>query len=102
MPDTNDEDRRLRSAALQNAQSILAARQRAEHDLLQAQEALRKQSEWLRIALSSIGDAVIATDADGRVTFLNGVAESLTGWAQAEAAGRPLPEVFRVVDERTR
>ena len=76
----DDEEERLRSVALQNAQSILAARQRAE-------EALRKQSEWLRITLASIGDAVISTDAEGRVTFLNGVAESLTGWTQAEAAG---------------
>jgi PAS domain S-box-containing protein len=91
----DDEEERLRSVALQNAQSILAARRRAE-------EALRKQSEWLRITLASIGDAVISTDAEGRVTFLNGVAESLTGWPQAEALGRPLPEVFHVVDERTR
>ena len=50
--------RRLRSVALQNAQSILLARRRAE-------DALRKQSEWLRITLSSIGDAVISTDAEG-------------------------------------
>src|SRR5262249_50023320 len=47
---------------------------------------LQKQSEWLRITLASIGNAVICTDAEGRVTFLNRVAESLTGWAQAEAA----------------
>ena len=88
----DDEDDRLRTVALQNARSILLARQRAE-------EALRKQSEWLRITLASIGDAVITTSADGRVTFLNGVAEALTGWNQAEAAGRPLPDVFRVVNE---
>ncbi len=55
-----------------------------------AEEALRKQSEWLRITLASIGDAVISTDAEGRVTFMNGVAEALTGWPQAEAVGRPL------------
>jgi PAS domain S-box-containing protein len=91
----DNEEERLRSVALQNAQSILLARRRAE-------EALRKQSEWLRITLSSIGDAVISTDAEGRVTFMNGVAESLTGWPQAEAIGRPLPEVFHIVNERTR
>ena len=63
---------------------------------------MRKQSEWLRITLASIGDAVISTDAEGRVTFLNGVAEALTGWPQAEAAGRPLPDVFHIVNEQTR
>jgi PAS domain S-box-containing protein len=91
----NDEEELLRSVALQNARSILLARQRAE-------EALAQQSEWLRITLSSIGDAVISTDAEGRVTFLNGVAENLTGWSQADALGRPLPEVFRIVNEATR
>ena len=95
MAATDDEEELLRSVALQNAQSILLARQRAE-------EALRKQSEWLRITLASIGDAVISTDAEGRVTFLNGVAEALTGWPQAEAVGRPLPDVFHIVNERTR
>jgi PAS domain S-box-containing protein len=76
-------------------QSILLARRRAE-------EALRKQSEWLRITLSSIGDAVICTDSDLLVIFMNGIAESLTGWPQADAMGRTLPEIFQVVDERTR
>jgi PAS domain S-box-containing protein len=89
------EEEQLRSVALQNARSILLARQRAE-------EALRKQSEWLRITLASIVDAVISTDAEGRITFVNGVAETLTGWSQADAMGRPLPEVFNIVNERTR
>jgi PAS domain S-box-containing protein len=91
----DDEEGRLHAVALQNAQSILLARRRAE-------EALRKESEWLRITLASIGDAVISTDAEGRVTFMNGAAEALTGWPQAEAAGRPLPEVFHIVNEGTR
>ena len=63
---------------------------------------MRKQSEWLRVTLASIGDAVISTDAEGRVTFLNAVAEALTGWPQTEAVGRPLPDVFHIVNERTR
>ena len=88
MAPQHDEEERLRAVALQNAQSILLARRRAE-------EELRKQSEWLRTTLASIGDAVITTDAEGRVTFMNGVAESLTGWPQADALGRLLPEVFR-------
>jgi PAS domain S-box-containing protein len=58
--------------------------------------------EWWRVTLSSIGDGVIATDADGRVVFLNSVAERLTGWSWAEAAGHPLKEVFVIVNETTR
>jgi PAS domain S-box-containing protein len=54
------------------------------------------------VTLASIGDAVIATDTQGRVTFLNPAAEALTGWPQADAARRPLADVFRIVNERTR
>jgi PAS domain S-box-containing protein len=56
----------------------------------------------LRVTLSSIGDAVITTDAESRVTFLNGAAETLTGWTQNEAVGRPMEEVFRIINEQTR
>jgi PAS domain S-box-containing protein len=63
---------------------------------------LREQREWLRVTLESIGDAVIATDMEGRVTFLNPVSEELTGWRAAEAVGRPLLEVFHIVNEETR
>jgi two-component system cell cycle sensor histidine kinase/response regulator CckA len=52
--------------------------------------------------LSSIGEAVVATDQTGRITFLNPIAERLTGWSLAEAAGRPLPDVFRTAHEHTR
>ena len=89
------EDEMLRTVALQNAKSILQARQRAE-------EALRKQSDWLRTTLASIGDAVISTDAEGRVTFMNRVAEELTGWPEPEAIGHSLADVFVIVNERTR
>ena len=54
---------------------------------LQAAKALQEQREWLRVTLSSIGDAVITTDTKGCVTFLNPVAEALTGWTQNEATG---------------
>jgi PAS domain S-box-containing protein len=60
------------------------------------------ERELLRITLTSIGDAVIVTDPHGRVTFLNPVAEALTGWSQADALGRPLEEVFRIVNAHTR
>ena len=67
-----------------------------------AEERLEQQQEYWQVALSSIGDAVIVADADGRVTFLNAVAEQLCGWPLGEAAGRPLKDVFRIVNERTR
>src|ERR1051326_3372376 len=58
--------------------------------------------EWWRITLASIGDAVMATDSDGQLVFLNSVAEHLTGWSQREAQGRPLNEVFVIINESTR
>jgi PAS domain S-box len=60
------------------------------------------QGERLRTTLASIGDAVITTDTEGKVANLNGVAESLTGWRNADAKGRPLEEVFAIVNESTR
>jgi PAS domain S-box-containing protein len=66
-----------------------------------ASEELRQQREWLHVTLRSIDGAVIATDARGHVTFLNPLAEILTGWNQ-EALGRPLPVVFHLLDEATR
>lgn len=65
-------------------------------------QALTESSAWLSTTLASIGDAVIATDELGRVRFMNPVAESLTGWSQDEAAGRPLLEIGTILEERTR
>jgi PAS domain S-box-containing protein len=59
-------------------------------------------AEELRVTLASIGDAVIATDSAGRVTLLNPVAEALTGWSDHQATGRPLADVFVIVNERSR
>lgn len=64
--------------------------------------ALHEPREWLRVTPSSIGDAVITTDADGGVTLMNPLAQSLTGWTQVEAAGGPLEVVFRIISEDTR
>jgi PAS domain S-box-containing protein len=58
--------------------------------------------ERLRVTLGGIGDAVVTTDARGRVTALNAVAQELVGWTEPEAAGRPLSEVFVIVNEETR
>jgi diguanylate cyclase (GGDEF)-like protein/PAS domain S-box-containing protein len=62
------------------------------------EEALFAEKERAQVTLNSIGDAVICTDIAGNVTFLNVVAEKLTGWTRHAAAGRPLVEVFRVMD----
>jgi PAS domain S-box-containing protein len=67
-----------------------------------AQARASERQELLRVTLASIGDAVITTDVGGRITYLNAVAESLTGWTQQTAAGRPLEAVFRIVNEETR
>ncbi|MFL6229117.1 MAG: ATP-binding protein [Pyrinomonadaceae bacterium] len=66
-----------------------------------AERRLRQQREWLQVTLSSIGDAVIATDLDGSINFINPAAEALTGWTTAQAAGQPLAEVFRLRDDAT-
>jgi len=63
---------------------------------------LRRSQESLAVTLHSIGDAVLATDREGRVTLMNPVAETLTAWTQADARGRPVAEVFRIIDEGTR
>ena len=67
-----------------------------------AEAALRASEENLRVTFASIGDAVIATDAQGRVTRMNAVAERLTGWSLAAAVGHPLPEVFRIINVQNR
>lgn len=67
-----------------------------------AQRRTREGQERLQTTLASIGDAVITTDTEGRVTNMNAMAESLTGWTCAEAVGRPLESVFNIVNEETR
>ena len=66
------------------------------------EEELRRQREWLRVMLESIGDAVIATDEAGKVVFLNPTAQAMIGWPEPEAQGRPLEEVFPIINEETR
>jgi PAS domain S-box-containing protein len=67
-----------------------------------AEEEVRRQREWLRVTLTSIGDAVIATDASGLITFINPVAQALTGWRLEAAVGLPVQQVFRMINEKTR
>jgi len=61
-----------------------------------------EKNERAQVTLNSIGDAVVSTDVAGNVTYLNIVAQTLTGWSQLEAAGHPLEDVFRIIDGTTR
>jgi PAS domain S-box-containing protein len=74
--------------------------------LVEVLHAARRRAQanerWLSAVLSSIGDAVIATDGQGRVSFTNPVAQSLTGWSEFEAKGKPLQDVFAIVSEEHR
>ena len=63
----------------------------------QTESKLRKMERWLAATLNSVGDAVLATDIEGRVTYLNHSAEVLTGWTLPEATGRPVPEIFKTM-----
>jgi PAS domain S-box-containing protein len=97
-----------RKRAEEDARRLLkeeAGRRAAEASADAARIALRDeqlQREQLRVTLTSIGDGVIVTNADARVTFLNRVAETLTGWSATEAAGHPVDEIFAIKHEETR
>ncbi len=80
----------------------LAARINAAVRRREMEEAIRRNEQRLAVTLDSIGDAVIATDVMGRITRMNAVAEALTGYAIAEALSRPLTEIFRIVNAKTR
>src|SRR5258708_35411708 len=67
-----------------------------------ADDTVFDQRDWLQITLSSIGDGVITADGAGRVNYLNPVAEKLTGWTLADAAGVEVEQVFRISNETTR
>ncbi len=83
---------------------LILQRRRKQYfeDLYLSESRLHAAAQRHSITLKAIGDAVIATDAAGRVELLNPVAEALTGWTEQEAVGRPLGEVFRIINERTR
>lgn len=75
----------------------------AQDDMIIALElSLRESEQWFVTTLKSIGDGVIATDTTGQITFMNPVAETLTGWTQKEAVGSPLNKVFHIINEETR
>lgn len=80
----------------------LAKQQTTLRKLQASRQELALEHEKAIVTLHSIGDAVITTDEEGRVEYLNPIAETLTGWTTVDAAGRPLLEVFRIVNEHTR
>lgn len=85
-----------------HVRAISASYQSRIDDISRQSEALFESRQWLQTTLESIGDAVIACDLRGGVSFMNAVSENLTGWKLADAKGHRLEDVFRIVNEDTR
>jgi PAS domain S-box-containing protein len=83
-------------------QHLLEMQEDTNRQLQQANFTLRDREEKLAVTLKSIGDAVITTDTEAHVTLLNPLAEKLTGWTQAEVAGRPVDDIFHIINKETR
>jgi PAS domain S-box-containing protein len=94
--------RRLENLVHIETQNLLKIQAALNQKLQHTNAALQISEEKLSVTLNSIGDAVIATDVESRVTFMNPVAEQLTGWTIAEAANRSVSEVFNVISQDTR
>lgn len=102
---------RLNSAPMQDGQRSyghvqtiedITDRKKAESVMQVAEESLFEEKERAQVTLNSIGDAVVTTGLQGNVTYLNLVAETMTGWSQKDALGRHLSEVFKIIDATTR
>ena len=93
---------RLKNLVHIETQHLLDAQEEINQQLQRANATLQINEEKLAVTLNSIGDGVIATDADGRVALLNPLAERLTGWTRVEAADRPVDDIFHVIDQETR
>ncbi|MDO8281185.1 MAG: PAS domain S-box protein [Thermodesulfovibrionia bacterium] len=83
-------------------QHLLDIQEETHKELQRTNFTLQVSEERLAVTLNSIGDAVIATDAAGRVTLMNPLAERLTGWKRAEAIGRPVDDIFHIINKETR
>ena len=94
--------RALDAAWIPDALRYVTRRRQADAVLRAAEEALFEEKERAQVTLSSIGDAVLVTDEEGLITYLNPVAESMTGWDHDQAKGRELDEVFRIIDAAER
>lgn len=94
--------RRAEAHWLPDALRYVSQRKRVETALRGAEEVLFEEKERAQVTLNSIGDAVLVTDTLGQVSYLNPVAEAMTGWASLDAIGKPISEVFRIIDGTTR
>ena len=96
---------RLEELVAKRTQMLTRANEQLRQDIVErrrVEEALFEEKERAQVTLASIGDAVITTDAAGRIEYMNPVAEQITGWSGADAQNQPLEQVFRIVDEVTR
>lgn len=100
-PHSNDEIGDL-SRAFNQMTTNLKTVTASKVDLEQAQASLRESEQRWETTLASIGDAVIATDIDGNITFMNNISEALTGWSSEDAVNKHLQEVFHIINEHTR
>ncbi len=94
--------RRIKSAVHLETLRLLDVQEALNKELHQANLKLLVSEARLSVTLNSIGDAVIATDAGARITFLNPMAEKLTGWKWADASGRAVDEIFHIINQETR
>ncbi len=88
-------------AAIMGIARDITRRKQAEAERDQALRELDAQRERLAVTLRSIGDGVIATDEKGKIVLINRITEQLTGWSEREAVGRPVEEVFHIINEKT-
>lgn len=102
---------RVSSAAMHNGKKWLGLvqtvedvteRKSVERVLQEAEESLFAEKERAQVTLNSIGDAVLATDLEGTLTYMNRTAETMTGWSRADALGKPMADVFKLIDSTTR
>lgn len=93
---------KLKDLVHQETQHLLEIQEDTNKKLRHLNNTLQDSEEKLAVTLNSIGDAVITTDAQARVTLLNPLAEQLTGWTRAEATGRPIDEIFPIINKETR
>ncbi len=97
-----ESQQRLKNVVHLETQHLLEVQEETNTQLHKVNFTLQVSEEKLAVTLNSIGDAVMATDAEGNVTLLNPVAEQLTGWKLSEANGRPVDEIFKIINQETR